>query len=121
MHCILGIAESYGSPLGHAGSTPPVFRAPSGPRNASPGVLESCLVKIVLEMKVLELLSTSIEMAQGEIKTGRLLPSAPVKNSKYVRSVLLALLYRHYFKAFIKCHCLLIEQQAVMLSVLWTC
>lgn len=75
VECILDIAHSYGSLLPvsvsiQSGSRPIISRKGA----------ESSFAQIMLCIKSLELLSSSIEMGQKEIKMGRLLPSTSVKN-----------------------------------------
>lgn len=83
VQCILEIAHSYGSRF-ESGTMASLGRSPGSARNAGFGAMENLLVRVVLEMKILELLSTSIEMAQAEMKAGRLLPSTAVKSGKFL-------------------------------------
>lgn len=79
VRCILEIARSSGSRF-KSSALSCLGQSPDGSRGAGSGAVENLLFRIVLEMKILELLSTSIEMAQDERKTGRLQTSNAVKS-----------------------------------------
>lgn len=84
VRCILEIARSSGSRFKSSAALSCLGQSPDGSsRGSASGAVENLLFRVVLEMKILELLSTSIEMAQDEKKTGRLQTSDAVKSGKF--------------------------------------